>query len=142
MFGKSVISSSFYAPKKKEDEFVAAEVRNVTRSSNATRSEKHLNSHSSANLRTRVLNYTEIGSLVRKKGKVVGLELEKCNVFDGRWVRDDSYPIYREGSCHHIDEPFNCFLNGRSDRVYQKLRWQPNGCNIPRYVREGNWKES
>ncbi|RWR75150.1 protein trichome birefringence [Cinnamomum micranthum f. kanehirae] len=132
MFGKSVINSSFYAPKRKEDEFVAAEVRNVTRSSNATRSEKHLSSHSSANLRTRVLNYTEIGSLVRQKGKVVGLELEKCNVFDGRWVRDDSYPIYREGSCRHIDEPFNCFLNGRSDRVYQKLRWQPNGCNIPR----------
>ncbi|KAJ0981210.1 hypothetical protein J5N97_009465 [Dioscorea zingiberensis] len=55
-----------------------------------------------------------------------------CDVFQGRWVKDESYPLYSEGSCPHIDEPFNCFLNGRLDKAYQKLRWQPNGCNIPR----------
>ncbi|XP_043692618.1 protein trichome birefringence-like [Telopea speciosissima] len=55
-----------------------------------------------------------------------------CNIFDGRWVKDDSYPLYAPGSCPHIDEPFNCFLNGRSDAAYQKLRWQPKDCNIPR----------
>lgn len=55
-----------------------------------------------------------------------------CDLFQGHWVKDDSYPLYPEGSCPHIDEPFDCYLNGRPDRNYQKLRWQPDGCNIPR----------
>ncbi|KAL5995433.1 hypothetical protein ACLOJK_025495 [Asimina triloba] len=58
--------------------------------------------------------------------------LKHCNVFDGRWVEDDSYPLYPAGSCPHIDESFNCVLNGRPDHTYQKLRWKPNGCEIPR----------
>ncbi|KAG9459824.1 hypothetical protein H6P81_004332 [Aristolochia fimbriata] len=58
--------------------------------------------------------------------------LRKCNIFDGKWVKDDSYPLYKGGSCPYIDEPFDCFLNGRPDKDYQKLRWKPNGCNIPR----------
>ncbi|CAN6202153.1 unnamed protein product [Urochloa humidicola] len=55
-----------------------------------------------------------------------------CDMFHGHWVRDDSYPLYPEGSCPHIDEPFDCYLNGRRDLAYQKLRWQPSGCSIPR----------
>nr|CAD1827226.1 unnamed protein product [Ananas comosus var. bracteatus] len=55
-----------------------------------------------------------------------------CDIFQGKWVKDDSYPLYPEGSCPHIDEPFDCYLNGRPDRAYQKLRWQPSGCTIPR----------
>jgi hypothetical protein len=59
-------------------------------------------------------------------------ETASCDMFHGSWVRDDSYPLYPEGSCPHIDEPFDCYLNGRRDLAYQKLRWQPSGCNIPR----------
>ncbi|GJN00616.1 hypothetical protein PR202_ga17811 [Eleusine coracana subsp. coracana] len=59
-------------------------------------------------------------------------EMASCDMFHGSWVRDDSYPLYPEGSCPHIDEPFDCYLNGRRDLAYQKLRWQPSGCNIPR----------
>ncbi|GMH11516.1 hypothetical protein Nepgr_013357 [Nepenthes gracilis] len=55
-----------------------------------------------------------------------------CNIFDGKWVRDDSFPLYAPGSCPHIDEPFNCFLNGRPDRGYESYRWLPHHCNIPR----------
>ncbi|XP_059665092.1 protein trichome birefringence-like 1 [Cornus florida] len=58
--------------------------------------------------------------------------LSDCNIFNGKWVKDDSYPLYKPGSCPHIDEPFNCFLNGRGDNGYEKFRWQPNGCRIPR----------
>ncbi|KAK3128659.1 hypothetical protein QOZ80_6BG0464850 [Eleusine coracana subsp. coracana] len=58
--------------------------------------------------------------------------MASCDMFHGSWVRDDSYPLYPEGSCPHIDEPFDCYLNGRRDLAYQKLRWQPSGCNIPR----------
>ncbi|KAJ1258513.1 hypothetical protein BS78_10G081000 [Paspalum vaginatum] len=59
-------------------------------------------------------------------------EVATCDMFHGNWVRDDSYPLYPEGSCPHIDEPFDCYLNGRRDLAYQKLRWQPTGCSIPR----------
>ncbi|CAH2042867.1 unnamed protein product [Thlaspi arvense] len=58
--------------------------------------------------------------------------MNQCDVYDGSWVRDESYPLYGAGSCPFIDEQFNCFLNGRPDNNYQKLRWQPNACDIPR----------
>ncbi|KAL5212889.1 hypothetical protein ABZP36_023736 [Zizania latifolia] len=67
------------------------------------------------------------------KKKVHWIEaMESCDMFYGNWVQDDSYPLYPEGSCPHIDESFNCPLNGRPDNAYQRLRWQPSGCNIPR----------
>ncbi|XP_044959760.1 protein trichome birefringence-like 1 [Hordeum vulgare subsp. vulgare] len=59
-------------------------------------------------------------------------EMAGCDLFHGNWVQDDSYPLYPGGSCPHIDEPFDCHLNGRPDRAYEKLRWQPSGCSIPR----------
>ncbi|BBH04328.1 Plant protein of unknown function D [Prunus dulcis] len=55
-----------------------------------------------------------------------------CDIFDGRWVRDDFYPLYAPGSCPHTDESFNCFLNKRPDNGYEKYRWQPKHCNLPR----------
>ncbi|KAK9169973.1 hypothetical protein Syun_002113 [Stephania yunnanensis] len=75
------------------------------------------------------------GGDTTKKGKSKEGMLQSlmdCDVFDGNWVRDDSYPLYDPGSCPHIDESFNCFLNGRPDRDFMKLRWQPKHCNIPR----------
>ncbi|PIN07814.1 hypothetical protein CDL12_19633 [Handroanthus impetiginosus] len=58
--------------------------------------------------------------------------LMNCDLFDGNWVRDDSYPLYKPGSCSLIDEQFNCFLNGRPDNGYYKLKWKPKGCSLPR----------
>ncbi|XP_021751337.1 protein trichome birefringence-like [Chenopodium quinoa] len=55
-----------------------------------------------------------------------------CDLYDGGWVRDESYPLYKPGSCKLIDEQFNCFLNGRPDNDYQKLKWKPKGCTLPR----------
>ncbi|KAM0878587.1 hypothetical protein ACQ4PT_034766 [Festuca glaucescens] len=59
-------------------------------------------------------------------------EMGRCDMFYGNWVRDDSYPLYSAGSCPNLDDSFNCFLNGRPDKDYQRLRWQPSGCSIPR----------
>ncbi|XP_057983204.1 protein trichome birefringence-like [Malania oleifera] len=68
-----------------------------------------------------------------EQGKNKLLEsLMNCDFFDGEWVRDDSYPLYKPGSCSLIDEQFNCFLNGRPDKDHQKLKWKPRGCNLPR----------
>lgn len=64
--------------------------------------------------------------------KTTGGSYESCDLFDGRWVRDDSKPYYPPGSCPYIDRDFDCHLNGRPDYGYEKWKWQPNGCNIPR----------
>lgn len=58
--------------------------------------------------------------------------LMNCDLFDGHWIEDDSYPLYKAGSCSLIDEQFNCILNGRPDKDFQKMKWKPRGCSIPR----------
>ncbi|MQL97749.1 hypothetical protein Taro_030450 [Colocasia esculenta] len=83
-------------------------------------------------------NVSSLGSTAAAAGNQKGernwsiQSLLGCDIFHGRWVKDESYPLYKEGSCPNIDEPFNCYLNGRPDMSYQKLRWQPTACNIPR----------
>ncbi|RCV08566.1 hypothetical protein SETIT_1G336700v2 [Setaria italica] len=68
-----------------------------------------------------------------RRKKVDWIEnMASCDMFYGNWVQDDSYPLYPAGSCPHIDESFNCHLNGRPDKAYQRLRWQPSACRIPR----------
>ncbi|OIW10584.1 hypothetical protein TanjilG_15956 [Lupinus angustifolius] len=84
------------------------------------------------------------GDLVKKNGvTVIGHDADskekkmhvglngKCNIFDGKWVKDDSKPYYPLGSCPYIDRDFDCNLNGRPDSEYVKWKWQPNGCDIP-----------
>ncbi|CAL9180370.1 unnamed protein product [Musa hybrid cultivar] len=56
-----------------------------------------------------------------------------CDLFAGSWVRDDSYPLYQSLSCPIIDPEFNCQLYGRPDTEYQRYRWQPSGCELPRF---------
>ncbi|GAB4851523.1 hypothetical protein Ancab_030924 [Ancistrocladus abbreviatus] len=67
----------------------------------------------------------------REKEDLVS-SLVNCDLYDGEWVRDDSYPLYKPGSCLLIDEQFNCFLNGRPDSDYHRLKWKPKGCILPR----------
>lgn len=58
--------------------------------------------------------------------------LMNCDLFDGGWVKDNSYPLYKPGSCSFIDQQFSCIVNGRPDRDFQKLKWKPKGCTLPR----------
>lgn len=57
----------------------------------------------------------------------------ECNVFDGRWVADDSYPLYNASDCPFAERGFNCLANGRRDKEYLKWRWQPKNCDIPMF---------
>lgn len=56
----------------------------------------------------------------------------ECDVFDGDWVWDESYPLYQSRDCKFLDQGFRCTENGRPDSFYTKWRWQPKHCNLPR----------
>lgn len=59
---------------------------------------------------------------------------EDCDYFDGKWVWDESYPLYDSKDCLFVDGGFRCSENGRPDNSYTKWRWQPNSCNMPRFT--------
>ncbi|KAF3543574.1 hypothetical protein DY000_02001796 [Brassica cretica] len=54
-----------------------------------------------------------------------------CNLFQGRWIFDASYPFYDSSMCPFIDSEFNCF--GRPDKQFLNYSWQPYSCSIPRF---------
>ncbi|CAN1134031.1 Protein trichome birefringence-like 8 [Linum perenne] len=53
---------------------------------------------------------------------------------DGEWVRSyfKKASSYRE-SCPFLDPGFRCRRNGRVDVDYLDWRWQPRGCDLPRF---------
>jgi hypothetical protein len=60
---------------------------------------------------------------------------ETCDLYRGSWVYDEvNAPVYREGECEFLTEQVTCMRNGRRDGSYQKWRWQPTDCDLPRYV--------
>ncbi|EYU28435.1 hypothetical protein MIMGU_mgv1a003426mg [Erythranthe guttata] len=61
-----------------------------------------------------------------------GRSYKNCDIFNGKWVRDDSKPYYPPGSCPYIDRDFDCHSNGRPDTEFVKWRWQPFDCDMPR----------
>lgn len=58
---------------------------------------------------------------------------DQCDVFDGNWVWDESYPLYLSTNCSFLDDGFRCSENGRPDDFHSKWRWQPKDCNLPRF---------
>ncbi|XP_074579151.1 protein trichome birefringence-like 31 [Curcuma longa] len=58
-----------------------------------------------------------------------------CNLFEGKWVLDgqNSRPLYSEDSCPYLTRQVTCRRNGRPDSLYQKWRWKPNSCEMPRF---------
>ncbi|XP_075644418.1 protein trichome birefringence-like 25 [Castanea sativa] len=61
---------------------------------------------------------------------------EKCDIFMGDWIADESGPAYTNESCHVIEGHQNCMSNGRPDSGYLYWRWNPRNCELPRFNSE------
>ncbi|KAF8024400.1 hypothetical protein BT93_F1554 [Corymbia citriodora subsp. variegata] len=58
----------------------------------------------------------------------------QCDVFQGSWVPDQSYPLYDPSACPFIEREFACLRNGRPDAAFSKYRWHPlAGCSLSRF---------
>ncbi|KAH6821654.1 TRICHOME BIREFRINGENCE-LIKE 11 [Perilla frutescens var. hirtella] len=73
------------------------------------------------------------GGVSRKRIEFLSDVNGGCDVFDGDWVWDESYPLYQSKDCRFLDDGFRCSENGRPDLFYTKWRWQPKDCNLPRF---------
>ncbi|KAG2544915.1 protein trichome birefringence-like 34 isoform X2 [Panicum virgatum] len=58
----------------------------------------------------------------------------ECDMSSGRWVFDDeAYPLYEESACKFMSDQSACGKFGRTDLKYQHWKWQPHGCDLPRF---------
>ncbi|KAJ4720592.1 Trichome birefringence-like family [Melia azedarach] len=57
---------------------------------------------------------------------------KQCDFTSGKWVYDSSYPLY-DSNCPYLSTAVSCQKNGRPDSDYQKWKWKPNACSIPRF---------
>ncbi|KAG2672394.1 hypothetical protein I3760_13G038800 [Carya illinoinensis] len=55
-----------------------------------------------------------------------------CDFSIGKWVYDQSYPLY-DTNCPYLSAAVTCQKNGRPDSDYEKWKWKPQGCSIPRF---------
>ncbi|XP_010536307.1 PREDICTED: protein trichome birefringence-like 36 [Tarenaya hassleriana] len=57
---------------------------------------------------------------------------EGCDYSVGKWTYDPSYPLY-DSDCPYLSSAVSCQRNGRPDSNYQKWRWRPKACSVPRF---------
>ncbi|KAB1210288.1 Protein trichome birefringence-like 36 [Morella rubra] len=56
----------------------------------------------------------------------------RCDFSIGKWVYDQSYPLY-DSNCPYLSAAVTCQKNGRPDSDYEKWKWKPQGCSVPRF---------
>ncbi|CAA7046177.1 unnamed protein product [Microthlaspi erraticum] len=57
---------------------------------------------------------------------------ERCDYSVGKWSYDETYPLY-DSDCPYLSPALSCQGNGRPDSYYQKWRWLPKSCSLPRF---------
>eukprot|EP01018_Ginkgo_biloba_P033413 Gb_34157 [translate_table: standard] len=75
-----------------------------------------------------ISNSSEVSEIVEDEKTAA-----QCDIYSGKWVHDDSYPLYAAGECPYMSGDFNCKENGRQDLEFGKWRWQPTDCVLPRF---------
>ncbi|KAL8551813.1 hypothetical protein ACS0TY_000751 [Phlomoides rotata] len=58
--------------------------------------------------------------------------LRSCDFSKGKWVYDQTYPLY-DATCPYLSSAVTCRKNGRPDSDYEKWKWKPDGCSMPRF---------
>ncbi|XP_022154657.1 protein trichome birefringence-like 16 isoform X2 [Momordica charantia] len=59
---------------------------------------------------------------------------QACNYAKGKWVVDEKQPLYSGFGCKQwLSGMWACRLTQRTDFAYEKLRWQPKGCEMERF---------
>lgn len=59
---------------------------------------------------------------------------QACNYAKGKWVVDEKQPLYSGFGCKQwLSGMWACRLTQRTDFSYEKLRWQPNNCEMERF---------
>lgn len=77
---------------------------------------------------------TRIVHSVRNKDMERTRHNRNCDIYEGSWVYDESYPLFNSSACPLIREEFDCIRYGRPNLEHLKYRWQPLGCDLPRYM--------
>ncbi|CAA0836850.1 Protein trichome birefringence-like 16 [Striga hermonthica] len=63
-------------------------------------------------------------------------ERKDCNYAKGKWVFDESRPLYSGFGCKQWLSPmWACRLTQRTDFEYEKLRWKPKDCKMEEFTR-------
>ncbi|KAM0941736.1 putative PMR5 domain, PC-Esterase [Dioscorea sansibarensis] len=57
----------------------------------------------------------------------------ECNIYKGKWVKDEEGPYYTNKTCWSIQEHQNCMKYGRPDSEFMRWRWRPEGCDLRRF---------
>ena len=57
------------------------------------------------------------------------------DIFSGDWMPDPDAPCpyYTNDTCSVIHEHYDCIKYGKPDLGFVKWRWQPDGCDLPRF---------
>ncbi|KAL8050504.1 hypothetical protein ABFX02_06G086500 [Erythranthe guttata] len=59
--------------------------------------------------------------------------LHNCDFTKGKWVSDQTYPLYSAATCPYLSSAVSCRRNGRPDSHYENFKWVPDSCSIPRF---------
>ncbi|KAJ0240099.1 Protein trichome birefringence-like 37 [Hirschfeldia incana] len=79
-------------------------------------------------------NITSLSAAGEGKATLKGRkQTSGCNLFQGKWVFDASYPFYDSSTCPFINGEFDCLKFGRPDKQFLKFSWRPDSCTIPRF---------
>ncbi|CAA3021892.1 trichome birefringence-like 14 [Olea europaea subsp. europaea] len=71
----------------------------------------------------------------QSKSSSTWTEEKGCNYAKGKWVIDDSRPLYSGFGCKQwLSSMWACRLTQRTDFEYEKLRWQPKECRMEEFM--------
>ncbi|XP_020266257.1 protein ALTERED XYLOGLUCAN 4-like [Asparagus officinalis] len=57
---------------------------------------------------------------------------EACDLFEGKWVKDERGSPYTSTTCPTLPDSKNCGKYGK-DQGFVYWRWKPEGCELPRF---------